>query len=69
MYLNSGSGGGIAVGTAAGAGGISVLPDTGGFLGNMGLLLDPTNPLTLVGGFALFAAGCALWRMTPRREE
>lgn len=48
------------------AGGISMLPDTGGFL-PLGAGLEAI--IVFVAAFTLIATGLALWNLAPRRES
>lgn len=57
----------IASGSAAGgAGGMTMLPDTGGFLP---LHAGLQAVILFVAAFTLIAAGLALWNLVPRTER
>ena len=53
-------------GSASGAGAITVLPDSGGFL-PLGAMSH--GILIFLAVFTLIAAGLALWNILPRRER
>jgi hypothetical protein len=56
----------LVTGSAVGAGGISTLPDTGGFL-PLGAGVEAA--VLFVAAFTLLAASLALLRLVPWREE